>query len=262
MADLKAEAEAPPAQKVLFGDPLPQVHALNCLRAIFLNTALGTSSERHITTCLHLAAKCLTSHIWAIRNCGLMLFKSLIDRLLGSTDSQNWSGESVNRSSRFTYRDAPGLLDIVIKLLRRSTGQLLLESTAVESAFPALQLLQRVPPPAGSKAEIRDLVLELCSSPHWHVREMAARTHLALMEQGNSVDIITSLLPSLDLRQNQIHGRLLCIRYAVSAICQNQDRQEVARKPSPSSPLIPVLTQRGQHQTNTLTSHCTVYGAF
>lgn len=230
MTDLKAEAEAPPAQKVSFGDPLPQVHALNCLRAIFLNTILGTSSERHITSCLHLAAGCLTSNIWAIRNCGLMLFKALIDRLLGSTDSQNWSDETITRSSRFTYRDAPGLLEIVTKLLRRSAKQHNLEFTTVESAFPALKLLQRVPPPAGSRAEIRDLVLELCGSQHWHVREMAARTHLALVEQENKVSVITSLLPTMKLRQNQIHGQLLCIRYAVSAVCQNQSRQGVARK--------------------------------
>lgn len=236
MADLKAEAEAPPARNVSFGDPLPQVHALNCLRAIFLNTVLGTTSERHITTCLHLAANCLTSNIWAIRNCGLMLFKALIDRLLGSTDSQNWSDESITRSSRFTYRDAPGLLDIVIKLLRRSAEQRDLESTAVESAFPALKLLQRVPPPAGSRAEIRDLVLELCGSPHWHVREMAARTHLGLVEQENSVSIVASLLPSMSLCQNQIHGQLLCIRYAVSAVCQNQAQQSVTRRLSPPLP--------------------------
>jgi hypothetical protein len=233
MADLKAEAEAPPARKVSFGDPLPQVHALNCLRAIFLNTLLGTSSERYITACLHMAAGCLTSNIWAIRNCGLMLFKALIDRMLGSTDSQNWSDETITGSSRFTYRDAPGLLEIVIKLLRRSAKQLNLESTAVESAFPALKLLQRVPPPAGSREEIRGLVLELCGSPHWHMREMAARTHLALVDHQNNVSVITSLLPSMKLRQNQIHGQLLCIRYAVSVVCQNQARQGVTRKHSP-----------------------------
>jgi hypothetical protein len=236
MTNLKAEAEAPPPQQVSFGDPLPQVHALNCLRAIFLNSSLGTLSERHITSCLHLAASCLTSNTWTIRNCGLMLFKALIDRLLGSTDSQNWSDESTTRSLRFTYRDAPGLLDIVIKLLRRSAEQPHLESTAVESAFPALKLLQIVPLPAGSRAEIRDLVLQLCGNPHWHVREMAARTHLALVEPENNVSIITSLLPSMNLCQNQIHGQLLCVRYAVNAVCQAQSRQGLTRKLSPPLP--------------------------
>jgi hypothetical protein len=91
---------------------------------------------------------------------------------------------------------------------------------------------------------------------------MAARAHLALVDQENSVSIITSLLPSMSLCQNQIHGQLLCIRYIVSAVCQNQARQGVTSKVSLTSSLTPTLTHRRRHQANTFIGYFTVHGAF
>lgn len=40
---------------------LPQVHAMNCLRAIYTNSALGQASESYIAAGLDLAAERLSS---------------------------------------------------------------------------------------------------------------------------------------------------------------------------------------------------------
>lgn len=215
MTDLKVEAEAPASKAIVFGDPLPQVHALNCLRAIFTSTLLSGPSEQYITSFLSLAAKCLNSSIWAIRNCGLMLFRALIDRLLGTTTSQNWSDEVAVKSSRFSFADAPELLDIIVNLLQPNPSSSNLSSSAFESVFPALKLIQRIPLPEAHRSEVRELVLRLCGSTHWLIRELAAKTYLTLVDTKKTVAAVGHLLPSLDLPQNTIHGRLLCVRYLV-----------------------------------------------
>lgn len=214
MADLKIEAEAPAPPGIAFGDPLPQIHALNCLRVIFTSTFLSGTSERYITRTLKLAANCLNSNVWAVRNCGLMLFKALIDRLLGTTTSQNWSDSLAAKTSKFSFADAPDLLHIIVKLLQPISSPDL-ASSAFESVFPALKIIQRIPLPEERRSDVRDLVLHLCGSPHWHLRELAAKTYLTLLDTRDTAKAVAQLLPTLNLPQNAIHGRLLCIRCLV-----------------------------------------------
>jgi hypothetical protein len=217
MKDLQKVIQSVEHDKTIHGDPLPQVHALNCLKAIFISTVLGPSSEPYIVSALDIAGQCLTSKTWAIRNCGLMLFRALIDRLLGSTDSHNWSEDGQIKTPRLSYNDYPTLLDIVLKLLTFDTSQPDSPETALESVFPALKILQRVPPPQHRRTEIRELVLGFCGSSHWHVRDMAARTLSGLVPELTLLQIVDEFVPDLSLGQNSAHGRLLCISYVVKS---------------------------------------------
>jgi Putative death-receptor fusion protein (DUF2428) len=213
MNDLTAEARKEREVGIAYGGPLPQVHALNCLRAIFVHSALGSASEEYIPAALELAGKSLTSTTWPIRNCGLMLFRALIDRLLGSTESQNESAQGDTKHARFSYTDIPQLLDIIVRLLEPTDARLGQSSQALESVFPGLKLLQRIYSPKEARREIRERIMLLLGNPHWHVRDMAART-LAPLQDGISLqDVTTDLLPSLNLCQNLIHGRLLSVNY-------------------------------------------------
>jgi hypothetical protein len=219
------EAAVATREGVKYGDSIPQVHALNCLRSIFINTVLGQYTEPYIARSLVLAGKCLTSDIWAIRNCGLMLFRALIDRLLGSADSQNWSDDTITPSTaRISYDDFPELLDIVLNLLRPGADQLSMATSALESVFPALKLIQRIPPPSTRRDEVRELILRLCGSSHWHVRDMAARTYATLAPPADSMGLAMALLPNLKLSQNLVHGRLLCILWLVKLHLHTADR--------------------------------------
>lgn len=40
---------------------LPQVHAMNCLKAVFASSKLGPQSEKHVVTVMRVAAQCLES---------------------------------------------------------------------------------------------------------------------------------------------------------------------------------------------------------
>ncbi|QDS74834.1 hypothetical protein FKW77_002765 [Venturia effusa] len=219
--DLQLEAAAASPSFISYGDELPQVHALNSLRAIFTSTILGPSSEPHLVSTLSIAGRCLRSKIWAIRNCGAMLFRALIDRLLGSTDSQNHDDDSEVKFVRITYNDYPKLLDIITELLTPDFDGFGDGDGAVESVFPALKIIQRMPPPEHEQKRIRELVFNLCVSSHWHIRNMAARTFANLVPQTEVGTILCNLVPLSRTDQNAVHGRLLCINYLMDPIFRN-----------------------------------------
>lgn len=217
MSDLSAEAQKPSIDPSEGGD-LPQVHALNCLKAIFTNATLGRSSEYFIPMGLELAGKCLSSDIWAIRNCGLMLFRSLMDRLLGSTESQNQSETGGASVSKISWNEYPALQSIVFQLME-PVEQSSSKTSAIESVFPAFKIIQRVPPPDDRRLEVMKRVLEFKDSTHWHVRVMAARTYASLLTESDNVcELIQNLFErdgdasSNDfpmMGQNRLHGSCL-----------------------------------------------------
>ncbi|KAE9992852.1 hypothetical protein EG327_007479 [Venturia inaequalis] len=216
--DLQTVAAATPPLVNSYGDELPQVHALNSLRAIFTSTVLGPSSESYLVSTLNIAGRCLRSQIWAIRNCGAMLFRALIDRLLGSTDSQNHDDDGDVKTARITYNDYPKLLEIVTELLYPEADAFGHVEGALESVFPALKIIQRMPPPEHELKRVRDLVFRLCISSHWHIRNMAARTFANLVSKAEFGTVLCDLVPLSRGDQNAVHGRLLCIDYLMDPI--------------------------------------------
>jgi hypothetical protein len=197
------------------GEPIPQVHALNCLRAIFTSAALGPCSEKFVANGLDLAGKCLMSDLWPIRNCGLMLFRALIDRTLGSNDSNDSLTNSPKKLGSFTYSNYPSMLQIIGRLLETPDEQLHSPSAAIDCVFPALKIIQRALPPDDVLNELRSSVLRLCGSSHWHVRDMAARTFSMLIPEGDYVTVIRDLLDQKVSKQNQIHGYLMCVLHLI-----------------------------------------------
>lgn len=60
--DLQAIADAPIDHETESNEvQLPQVHALNCLKDVFTDSRLSTSTEKHVADSLDLAAGCLNS---------------------------------------------------------------------------------------------------------------------------------------------------------------------------------------------------------
>ncbi|KAF2277988.1 uncharacterized protein EI97DRAFT_415834 [Westerdykella ornata] len=203
---------------------LPQVHALNCIKEIFTTSKLSAASETYIGDGLDLAARTIKSHIWPIRNCGLMLFKALIERLLGSDEAQDWKDHNRTKSSRFSYNKYPHLVGILTNLLdpkgplqgsmTSTTGASPMDLHGTEGVFPALQILRQATPPDPHRQTIKVFVQHLLHSPHWHLRDMAARTLVSLHFPGEYYDAIQSLSGKLGTSaHNYKHGLLLSIKY-------------------------------------------------
>ncbi|KAF4824014.1 hypotheticall protein [Colletotrichum tropicale] len=223
ISELVAIAQKPAYVSEIDDTKLPQVHALNCLKDMFKSsfiTQLGKSAP-HIPQCLELAAGSLKSEVWAIRNCGLLFLRSLLDNLFGTNESKatleaGWDG----RTTRLQYHKYPILPDVLLNLLR-SGREVMKPSTstiAAESVFPALDIIRRAGPPDTSRDELYGLVTGYLGSPVWHVREMAARALCSFLLRDDdwvnaAEKIITDAVASdVSNRNNRLHGSLLTLK--------------------------------------------------
>lgn len=162
-----------------------------------------------------------------------MLFKALIERLLGSSEAQDWKEQDRAKTSRFSYDNYPSLLSILSDLLDPS-GPLkqTLESSkessnpfdlhGAEGVFPALQILRQARPPVDELGPIRASVEKLLASPHWHMRDMAARTVVSLLPPHEMYDAAFEMLGRRHSSTNTQHGVLLTVKYMMRKLVSNQ----------------------------------------
>jgi hypothetical protein len=157
---------------------------------------------------------------WAIRNCGLLLLRSLIDSLFGTSESKvfmeaGWDGRSI----RLSYDRYPSLPELLVNLLNTSTShtEAIRAPTigAIESVFPALDIIRRAGPPPTHRDKIFGLVSKHLGSRIWHVREIAARTLCTLLLQENWISDMISLIEGLGQSANTAHGILLAVRFTL-----------------------------------------------
>jgi hypothetical protein len=157
----------------------PQVHAMNCIRLILTQTNFASATEPYIIPALDSASHCLKSSAWPIRNCGLMLFRTIMDRLLGANETQPRNERELIKASKSTFHRYPNLANIVIQLLSPAVDDSpdsSQSSVVTEPMFPALQILQVSLPPPEERDRILDLVVDLTSSPQWHIRDKVSFT--------------------------------------------------------------------------------------
>jgi hypothetical protein len=148
----------------------------------------------------------------------------LIERLLGSDEAQDWKERDRTKTSKFSYQNYPGLINTLSELLDPNgplkqsmfitvEGGSPLDLHGAEGVFPALQILRQAPPLEEEHEAILKLVLHLVSSPHWHLRDMAARTLASLYNPHDDFTTITALLGSIEGETNVQHGLLLALKY-------------------------------------------------
>ncbi|KAH7329221.1 putative death-receptor fusion protein-domain-containing protein [Stachybotrys elegans] len=211
---------------------LPQVHAYNCLKDIFKNsllTSMGNKSEKYLPQCLELAAGGLRSEVWAIRNCGLILLRSLIDCLFGCHESKamieaGWDG----KTNRIPYHRYPNLPNVLLNLLK--TGNQIAapaepSSTSAESVFPALDIIRRAGPPDLLRDELQLNIIKYLASPVWHVREIAARTLCSCLLHDKWLHVVkdifnNALNDAMGTQQNHIHGVLMALKFVFERLAE------------------------------------------
>lgn len=149
---------------------------------------------------------------WAVRNSGLMLFRALMDRLIGTNDA--FSDEDTCTQSRLSDEAITSLMQVVLRLLATDDDDDV-DQVKAEVVFPALQLLQRVQPPSSMSERIQNSVSRLASSRQWLVRDKAAKTYATLVSAKDRVSRIARLLQHEARSQNEAHGDLLTARYLI-----------------------------------------------
>lgn len=171
-----------------------------------------------------------------------MLFKALIERLLGSSEAQDWKEQDRAKTSRFSYDNYPSLLGILSDLLDpagpiKQTLENSSESSnpfdlhGAEGVFPALQILRQARPPTTELGPIRASVQKLLASPHWHMRDMAARTVVSLLPSNEIYDAAFDMLRMNHESTNTRHGVLLAVKYMMRKLANDQFSPGMSHQP-------------------------------
>ncbi|KIW77936.1 hypothetical protein Z517_07769 [Fonsecaea pedrosoi CBS 271.37] len=192
---------------------LPQVHALNCLKEIMTNSKFAVVVVQHLERMMELAATCLSSKVWAIRNCGLMLLRACINRL--DTSSMGEVVASTDRSNEKGENSAP--LTIALRLFDASASDINKDGkkSDTELVFAGLDLLGHTIFEGSEADEAAQLVTKHLMHSTWPVRDRAALLLATGILRGNPAAEIKKLLMEIGLSgpENQVHGILLCCRY-------------------------------------------------
>lgn len=232
MRTLEEIARRPALVSETDGSNLPQVHAFNSLKEVFKSSLLSKKVERYLPECLELATSSLKAEVWAIRNCALLLLRSLIDSLFGTGDSKSameagWDGKTL----RISYTKYPSLPPILLNLLQ--SGQRAMEpgtltsSSAAESVFPALDIIRRAGPPESHRNELYTLIAKYLGSQQWHVRELAARTLCSFLLNEHWLSSVKSLLEESRGSANRLHGTFLAVKFFLERTSMNRSEGQL-----------------------------------
>ncbi|EXX78916.1 Trm732p [Rhizophagus irregularis DAOM 197198w] len=203
-----------------------QVHAFNILRSIFMDAKLGTDVLPYVSDGFILAIKGFSSPSWAVRNCSVMLFSTLLQRTFGVRKTKD-EYHSINKLTRREFFSRfPQLYPFLLDELKIAVDQLIKstkvsQSTVHPGLYPILTLLSRLHPSLmdGSSSVLTmnpfvSLVLSCSSSPIHKTREIAARAIVPLIPSNDLIVTCSKLInESVMSNQNELHGRLIQVQY-------------------------------------------------
>ncbi|XP_053314799.1 thyroid adenoma-associated protein [Spea bombifrons] len=204
---------------------IPQVHALNILRALFRDTRLGENIIPYVGEGTRAAILGFTSPVWAVRNSSTLLFSTLITRIFGVKRGKDERSKKNRMTGREFFSRFPTLypfllehLEVVANTVDRDTG----ESKLHPSLFLLLLILSKLYPSpmdgtysALSMAPFIPFIIRCGHSPVYRSREMASRALVPFCMINDIPQTALELLKSLPdssnegVKQNRIHGTLL-----------------------------------------------------
>lgn len=191
---------------------IAQVHAFNCIKTLFIESQLSNSCAPYIYSALSLALSTFSSRIWSVRNCSIMLFTALQNRLFGYK----------KMSARVFFTRFKGIKEILISILKDSTK----DEINLETLFPVLTILSKLQSTPGydGLSEFNPLLRSCLTAKYWKVRECASWALPALVPSfiEESLYLINSCSVN---NQNQLHGHLLAINKLLEEIDNNESKE-------------------------------------
>ncbi|KFQ69170.1 Thyroid adenoma-associated protein [Phaethon lepturus] len=128
---------------------IPQVHALNILRALFRDTRLGENIMPYVADGIQAAILGFMSPVWAVRNSSTLLFSSLITRIFGVKRGKDENSKKNRMTGREFFSRFPSLYPFLLKQLEVVTNTLNSEAEELKihpSLFLLLLILGRLYP--------------------------------------------------------------------------------------------------------------------
>ncbi|NXA46117.1 THADA protein, partial [Nothocercus julius] len=96
---------------------IPQVHALNILRALFRDTRLGENIMPYVADGIQAAILGFVSPVWAVRNSSTLLFSALITRIFGVKREKDENSKKNRMTGREFFSRFPSLYAFLLKQL-------------------------------------------------------------------------------------------------------------------------------------------------
>uniref|UniRef100_I3M1R5 tRNA (32-2'-O)-methyltransferase regulator THADA n=1 Tax=Ictidomys tridecemlineatus TaxID=43179 RepID=I3M1R5_ICTTR len=219
---------------------VPQVHALNILRALFRDTRLGENIIPYVADGAKAAILGFTSPVWAVRNSSTLLFSSLITRIFGVKRGKDELSKTNRMTGREFFSRFPELYPFLLKQLEAVASTVDSDLGQLDrhpSMFLLLLVLERLYPSpmdgtssALSMAPFVPFIMRCGHSPIYRSREMAARAlvpFVMLDQIPNTIRTLLATLPNCTdqcFRQNHIHGALLQVFHLLKAYTDSKHR--------------------------------------
>ncbi|RUS20928.1 hypothetical protein BC937DRAFT_94012 [Endogone sp. FLAS-F59071] len=240
MKSLVEIASEQPARDAYQTLDLPQVHAFNILRTIFTDAKLRTDVLPYISDGFSLAINGFSSQSWAVRNCSMMLFSTLLQRTFGTKKTKDEHDSMDNLTSREFFTRFPLLLQYLLRELQTAVKQLLTDKQYPRvhpGLYSVLTLLARLHPSLMDRSDTEltmgpfvPLVMSCASSSIFKTREMSARALVPLINSTNLVSTVIQILDSCSLAsQNELHGRLVQVQFLLRGHLYNIASYEVMK---------------------------------
>lgn len=198
---------------------LPQVNAFNCIKVIFTDATLSEDSIGYVDQAFVLTLNSFASPFWAIRNCAVMLFSALQNRLFSSKKVK--ANYLSSYPARLFFEKFTSIHDIFLKTLKESVDSGLRKQKEIEKVFPILTVMSRLEPTPGYKGldDFYPLIIEILKNNTWKVREMAARSLPSLIFDSEhffaTIEILLSEIFPGNNDFNKMHGCLLAVKETI-----------------------------------------------
>uniref|UniRef100_A0A8C3LQU0 tRNA (32-2'-O)-methyltransferase regulator THADA n=1 Tax=Chrysolophus pictus TaxID=9089 RepID=A0A8C3LQU0_CHRPC len=210
---------------------IPQVHALNILRALFRDTRLGENIMPYVADGIRAAVLGFMSPVWAVRNSSTLLFSALITRIFGVKRGKDENSKKNRMTGAEFFSRFPSLYPFLLKQLEVVANTLnSIELKIHPSLFLLLLILGKLYPSpmdgtysALSMAPFVPFIIRCGHSPVYRSREMSGRALVPFVMINEVPHTVMSLLKglpdstSLCIRQNSIHGTLLQVFYLLQS---------------------------------------------
>ncbi|XP_019737575.1 thyroid adenoma-associated protein [Hippocampus comes] len=219
----------PSANRNTDASTVPQVHALNILRALYRDTRLGENIICFVSDGMQAAVLGFTSPIWAVRNSSTLLFSTLITRIFGVKKGRDEHSKKNRMTGREFFTRFPALYPFLLNQLKEAAVSVESDSGQVKlhpSLFLLLLVLSRIYPspmdgsssPLGL-APFMPFIIRCGRSAVYRTREMAARALVPFVLITQVSSTVHSLLqelpqdPGPKIQHNYIHGTLLQVLF-------------------------------------------------
>ncbi|NXM39705.1 THADA protein, partial [Gymnorhina tibicen] len=216
---------------------IPQVHALNILRALYRDTRLGENIMPYVADGIKASILGFMSPVWAVRNSSTLLFSALITRIFGVKRGKDENSKKNRMTGREFFSRFPSLYPFLLKQLEVVTNTLNSEAEELKihpSLFLLLLILGRLYPSpmdgshsALSTAPFVPFIIRCGRSPVYRCREMSGRALVPFVMANEVPHTVLALLQGLPdpasrcVRQNAVHGTLLQVFHLLQSYLES-----------------------------------------